>query len=386
MLDDDDRGFGSIDPPVSPPRPEPQGLRRTLREVHGRGHRTEANGLHVVSRSLRPGGKENRGVPSRLARSSQGVNKRPTTSKGKRSRAWVFTDNTIRENDTDTPTKLQRTIQKGLQALSDDVRYIIFQRERGVEATADHFQGYVEFYRPYGLSGVKSRVSDTAHWEFRWGTQKQAIDYCRKADTKVGGPWEYGEKAAPGTRTDIIDLRDAVIDGATKRKLIEDYPRGVAKYGRFIDTIKETFFKSVWRHVECILLVGKTRTGKTRWVYDNWGKEDFWVLPPIIDRLWFDGYEDQTHVLIDDFSGECNLATFLRIMDGYTIPLPRKGGYIFWKPTHIAVTSNIHPELWWNWKGKRNSYDALCARFKTVFEFVDDNVDEYEPFEYFTHQ
>jgi len=368
------------DTSISPPQTSPRRLRHVLREVPGSGPCTQDGGLPNVPRRLRPGGKENRRLPSRVA------TKKSKGRKGsnRRARAWCFTDNTIWDDDApQAPTKLQRAVKEGLSALSDDVRYIIYQREKGPAATNHHFQGYVEFHRPYGLAGVKSRVSNTAHWEIRRGPQKKAIAYCRKTDTKVDGPWEYGEKANQGTRTDIIELRDAVKKGASKRKLIEDYPRGVAKYGRFIDTVKEAYFKSTWRKVECVLLIGKTRTGKTRWVYDNWGKEDFWVLPPIIRDLWFDGYMDQTHVLIDDFTGECKVASLLRILDGYTIPLPRKGGFIFWRPTHIAVTTNLHPNLWYNWKGKQSSYDALAARFMKVISFEDDECIEYTPTEYF---
>jgi len=358
----------------------------TLREVPrggrntpSRRHTRREEGLPPVPASLRPRGKENRTVPQGLEKGGKG------NRRGRRARAWCFTDNTIWEDGTHPTTKLQRTVQQGLQALSDDVRYIIFQRERGVEATTDHFQGYVEFHRPYGLSGVKSRVSGTAHWEIRRGPQKRAIAYCTKADTKVDGPWEYGEKASQGTRTDINELTEAVRGGASKRKLIEDYPLGVAKYGRYIDTVKEAFFKSEWRHVECILLIGKTRTGKTRWVYDNWRDEDFYVLPPIIRDLWFDGYMEQTHVLMDDFAGQgCFLTTLLRILGGYTIPLPKKGGFIYWKPTHIAVTTNVHPNRWYPWEGKRSQYDALAARFTKVMSFEDDGeCTEYTPLEYF---
>ena len=328
--------------------------------------------------SLRPGGKENRRVPKGLAKG------RKVRGRLRRARAWCFTDNTIWEDGTHPPTKLQRAVEEGLSPLSDDIRYICFQRERGLEATADHFQGYVEFHRPYGLSGVKSRVSATAHWEIRSGPQAKAISYCKKRDTQVSGPWEYGEKAAPGTRTDINELTAAVRSGSSKRKLIEDYPLGVAKYGKYIDTVKEAFFKSEWRHVECILLIGKTRVGKTRWVYDNWGKEDFFVLPPIIRDLWFDGYMDQTHCLMDDFAGQgCHLTTLLRILDGYTIPLPRKGGFIYWKPTHIAVTTNVHPNRWYPWKDKRSQYEALAARFTKVMSFEDGECIEYTPSEYF---
>lgn len=319
--------------------------------------------LRDVSTGPRPGGKENRRIPGGLAKNKG----RKAYKKGKRSRAWVFTENTIPD---DASTKLLRAIQSStLEPFGIDVRYITFQRERGAEANQDHFQGYVEFHRPYGISGVKSRVSQTAHWEIRGGSQAQAIKYCHKADTRVDGPFEYGEKASPGTRTDIHSLRDAIRSGSTKRQLYDDHTGTIAKYPRFAEGCKDAYFEHGWRKVECHLLIGPTRLGKTRWVYDNWGKERFWQLPAIVQRLWFDGYDGETHVLIDDFAGNCPIEVLLQLLDGYKIRLPRKGGFVCWSPTHIAVTTNVHPNEWYNWKGKRSQYDALAARFHVIKEY-----------------
>ena len=311
------------------------------------------------------------------------------TNKGKRARAWCFTENTVPADDAEEATKFQRAITEGsLQAFGPDVRYIIWQKERGVDSDHDHLQGYAEFHRPYGLSGVKSRVSDTAHWEIRTGPQAKAIAYCRKRETWVAGPWEYGCKAEPGTRTDIIALRDAVKAGSSKRKLIEDMPREVAKFPRFINDVKDAYHAHGWRPVKVTLLIGKTRTGKTRWVYDNFPMDSFWCLPAVITTLWFDGYDGETHVLFDDFSGRqsrVSVTVLLQILDGYSIRLPKKGGFISWAPEHIAITTNISPNKWYSWNGRGSQFDALAARFSSVMIFHDDKtVKVMEPEAYFT--
>ena len=330
--------------------------------------------LPDVSGSLRSGGKENRGGSGRV----QSRGKKAVRS---RSRCWCFTDN-VREDG----SKLQNACEKGLEALGDDIRYIIFQTERGVETGHDHYQGYVEFYRPYSMAGVKSRVSDTAHWEARRGSQAQAIAYCKKAETRVGGPWEHGSKAAQGERTDISALREACETGASKRKLLLDHTNSVAKYPRFIGFCDEVYFAPVWRKVEVILLIGETRLGKTRWVYDNFDMKSFWSLPGVTTGIWFDGYDGHTDVLFDDFSGQgmVSLSLLLQILDGYTLRLPKKGGFVSWMPTRIAITTNISPNIWYSWSGRRSQYRALAARFTLVKSFTEDGVVDYvDPNEYF---
>jgi len=346
----------------------------TLRELPRVGANPEAVRVSTVPSRLRPGGKENRRVPGGSAKAKKAVRGR--------SRAWCFTEQ-IRQNN----TKLFEACTKGLEPLGDDIRYIIFQLERGVETGNDHFQGYVEFYRPYSLAGVRSRVSESAHWEARGGSQAQAIAYCKKKGTRMGGPWEYGTKAAQGQRTDINALREACEAGTSKRKLLLDHTNEVAKYPRFIAFCDEVYFEPKWRKVEVVLCIGETRLGKTRWVYDNFDMKSFWCLPAITTGVWFDGYDGQTDVLLDDFSGQDSMVSIpllLRILDGYTLRLPKKGGFVSWHPTRIAITTNISPNIWYSWSGKRSQYRALAARFTLVKSFTKDCVVDYvDPNEYF---
>jgi len=251
-----------------------------------------------------------------------------------------------------------------------------------------HYQGYCEFLRPYGLADVKSRVSETAHWEVRRGTAKQAIKYSNKAETREEGPWTFGEPTAQGKRNDILALRDAIKGGCTSKSiLLEDHGTCIAKYPRFAAQCMEAYFVNGWRKVKVILLYGNTGLGKTRWVYDNWMKdEQFWRLPAVTSQCWFDGYEGQTHVLLDDFSGapsKISVNLLLQMVDGYFQRLPTKGGFTGFRATHIAITTNVHPRDWYKWSGRENQYYALARRFTggvKDFQKVDGDVvvTEYE--------
>jgi len=367
------------DTPYLPPHVRGSGERPvTVSPLPGKGHNTEEERLPGVSTGVRSGGKENRGVHGGKTQGEKAVRS------GARSRCWCFTENHgVRQDG----SKLFEATTKGLQALGDDVRYIVFQHEKGVETGHDHYQGYVELYRPYSMAGVRSRVSQTAHWSARRGSQAQAITYCKKKRTRVGGPWEFGTKAAQGSRTDIHALREACEEGASKRKLLLDHTNTVAKYPRFVALCEEVYFKPIWRKVDVILLIGETRLGKTRWVYDHFDMESFWVLPGVTTNIWFDGYNGQTDVLFDDFVGQgmVSISLLLQALDGYTLRLPRKGGFVSWRPCRIAITSNLSPNVWYSWSGRRSQYRALAARFSLVKVFNKDGtvVDYVDPNEFF---
>ena len=119
------------------------------------------------------------------------------------------------------------------------MHYLVYQIEQGENGTP-HFQGYVEFKTRTALSVVKQLLGgDRVHVERRRGTQEEAIAYCKKADTRVEGPWEYGTPKAnqQGKRNDIKEFKDAVVSGKRKRDLVEDHFVVLAKYPRFYETL-----------------------------------------------------------------------------------------------------------------------------------------------------
>lgn len=80
--------------------------------------------------------------------------------------------------------------------------YIVGQLERSPDTGRLHIQGYAECTASYTLGQVKSYFSDaTMHIEPRRGTQHQAIQYCRKDESRVAGPVELGEAKAQGMCT-----------------------------------------------------------------------------------------------------------------------------------------------------------------------------------------
>lgn len=267
-------------------------------------------------------------------------------------------------------------LRDGTGDFGDTVRYIVCQKEVGASETP-HLQGYIEFHNPRTMAQCKSIVGERAHVERRRSkSAKKAIDYCKKAEGRLGGPWEWGIPAKQGKRNDIEEMRLAIARGVIDQKtMLEDHGNCMAKYPRFYGTCVQAYLKDGWRKVKVTLLYGNTGLGKTRWVYDNWvfkGKS-FWRLPCITTQCWFDGYEGQTHVLLDDFAGaasKVSVVLLLQLLDGYQVRAPVKGSFCGWIPKNIAITTNLHPYLWYRWKDRMTQYLALARRIHTVKHFV----------------
>lgn len=349
--------------------PRPTGRRPPLHALCGQMRISETESTRMVPEQGGGGGQENR----------PGVQGRSNRSRGPQRRYWCFTSNTAAD------PKLVQAIEGGLGAFGGAVRYIVFQKERASTGQA-HFQGYVETYETYRLIGIRRVVSGHAHFEPRRGTQGEAIAYCKKEETRIEGPWEFGTPSSgQGTRTDLITFRDAIKTGKRARDLYEEQPLMMAKYPKFYERYRMCLEKEKWRKMEVILLIGDTGTGKTRWVYDHW--ESFWRLPMVTTGLWFDTYDGQTHALLDDFAGaasKVSLSSLLQILDGYWVKVPIKGGFTWWGVTYIAITTNIEPALWYKWRNRENQYMALARRFTKIMQFLPDyETCEYTSGEYF---
>lgn len=333
--------------------------------------------LPTVRRSKSPSSPKGRQIPEASPPPIVGQeNDNPNTrkaAKGYQRRFWVFTSNDLKKAD-----KLLQAQSIGLEAFDGSVRYICFQQERG-KGGHDHYQGYVEFKRSYRLNDVRRRVCDSAHWEPRRGTAAEAIAYCKKDDTRIAGPWESGKPSkGMGTRSDLEALKDAIKGGKRRRELLDEFPCAMGKYPKFYESVKLASQDEGWRKVEVILLIGDTGTGKTRWVYNHWLDKGFWRLPMVTTGLWFDTYDLQTHVLLDDFAGaasKVSLSSLLQILDGYWIKVPIKGGFTWWGPSHIAVTCNIQPRYWYKWDRREHQYMALARRFHTIYVFDSQSTD-----------
>lgn len=246
--------------------------------------------------------------------------------------------------------------------LQDWMNYLIYQKECGENGTP-HYQGYCEISQnAKTLNWLKNNFSNTAHIEPRRGTQTQAIAYCKKEESRIDGPWEFGEPKAQGSRTDLVALGTLAKEGKRKREAFEEMPACYMRHHRAYQHI-QSLYKPAAVEREVILLIGPPGIGKTRFVHDN--HEEFWQTP-LQKEMWFDGYDGQAVALIDDFQGQMPLTLLLQLLDRYIVQVPIKGGFTWWTPTKIYVTSNYEISEWYDYSKRNEARAALERRFSEI--------------------
>ncbi len=260
---------------------------------------------------------------------------------------------------------------------SDRMSYLVYQKEIGEETGTPHFQGYCEFKRKLAFNTARRLLGGEVWVHSRNGTQEEAITYATKEDTRVDGPWEFGEPMKQGERTDLKGFAQAVKAGKRKRDLLDEHINIIARYPKFYDHLSQMYRPKRGDQPEdqlqVTLLIGETGLGKTRLVYDKHGEdEDFYIAPLNNGTQWWDGYDQHRIVLMDDFCGKMShlpLASLLRLLDRYPVCVATKGGHTWWLPNHVYITTNILPKDWYDWSKRGAQYKALARRFTKVLLF-----------------
>lgn len=111
-----------------------------------------------------------------------------------------------------------------LDQIKDSATYLIYQLEKAPETERLHYQGYVEFKECLRMGEVKKRFGlNNIHLEPRRGTQKQAIDYCSKTDSKIKGPWIFGKPKNQGHRSDIDEIYEDIRNEMTLNEILNNH-------------------------------------------------------------------------------------------------------------------------------------------------------------------
>nr|QXP07666.1 MAG: replication associated protein [Arizlama virus] len=224
----------------------------------------------------------------------------------------------------------------------------VWQAEVGAAGTR-HLQGYCRVAKKCSLAAMKV-IHATAHWEPRKGTHEQAEAYCTKEETRAAGPWRFGAAPAPGRRSDLDAVHESLKEGRSLTQISDDHFGPFMKYSRGIKEWKllHTLKNRSW-HTEVRVYWGPTGTGKSRRALHEAGPDAYWVLQPGTGQAcFFDGYEGQEHVVIDEFYGWIPYAVLLKMLDRYPLMVHTKGGATNFYPKCVWITSNKSPQEWYS--------------------------------------
>lgn len=271
--------------------------------------------------------------------------------------------------------------QKLADTLEQHCSYYVFQKEKAPTTGTEHFQGYLEFPQKKRLEWLKKHVGQ-GHFETRKGSRAAAAAYCSKEASRIEGPWTGGVPPPPQgetklARTRMVELAKA---GRSVDSIIREEPEAALLYARGLERVHRALNPPRPRTVDVHLLVGPPGTGKTTYLLNKFGGEAHWQFAG--SDKWWDGYDGQRVLIIDEYRGWIALAELLNILDVVPLRKQTKGGFVALACSEIWITTNVHPHNWYEWSGREDDWPALKRRFHHVyhmhnFELEEENKELY---------
>ena len=252
-----------------------------------------------------------------------------------------------------------------------NINAFVGQAERG-EGGTQHGQAYVQLAGKTRRATLAKKIAKftpfTAHVSNAGGSAEQNVAYC----TKTTGPWTYANGTVKhsttlskqpvwigkdrlvkkGQRSDMAEAVRAVQNGATMRELDERFPALMVRNFRGFSAMKfrkDAEEKKQERLGHVFVLWGPAGTGKS-WHARHTFTEELGLTPadvfsPNLDgsQVWFDGYNGEKVLLIDDYErGIFKRSQLLRLTDIYAYAAPVKGGHVVAAWDYVIFTSNQH--------------------------------------------
>jgi hypothetical protein len=200
-------------------------------------------------------------------------------------------------------------------------------------------------------------------------------DYCTGKNSD-GTPKESfvevvrddGTGPMQGTRGDITDLKRKLDEGGDLLDCYEHDFATTARCYKALENYTDLKRRKLYRTemTTGTWYWGKTCVGKSHKAFENYSPETHYVMEAA-DNGWWDGYQGEETVILNDFRGQIPYEEMLTLVDKW----PKKVKRRCREPTpfiskHIIVTSSLHPEDVYNRRAERDDIAQLKRRFKVV--------------------
>lgn len=274
-------------------------------------------------------------------------------------------------------------------------KYLLYAPEVCPETGRNHWQGYVYFYDKVSMKLAQKLIKcPKVHFEYAEGETDENKAY-------IIGPWDgtdkngkpkhkdynpdykvFGNEPRQGKRTDLDELKEAIVKGTKVDDIAMQYPIMYHQYGRTLEKLEDVAMRKMYRteQTKGIWYYGSTGVGKSHKAFENYSPETHYTL--INDKGWWDGYAQQEIVIINDFRGWISYDELLQLVDKWPHKVRRRGREpIPFTSKKVIITSSLSPEDVYCNRHEKDSLEQLYRRFEIIqlfnenekYEFLDDS-------------
>lgn len=264
----------------------------------------------------------------------------------------------------------------------DAVTYVVFGKEVAPTTGTPHLQGYMELSTPKHFSTIRNKLktvympeSLSSPWVTRhnprW-TNVTASEYCKKG----GDFMEHGQLNAQGERTDLKVLAEDIRQGKrTVWDIMDEDPMTYHQYGRTLEKIQAKRNRGKVRSemTQGIWIYGPSGCGKSHRAFEGYSESTHYIKN--LEEEWWDGYEGQETVIMNEFRGQIKFNHLLALTDKWPMTVKvRHQAPVQFLAKKIIITSVLRPkEVYHNLDG-----NDTWAQFDRRFEVIDQEQENNE--------
>lgn len=269
-------------------------------------------------------------------------------------RNWIFTVNNYTDND-------EQVVQEV------DCRYMLYGREIAPTTGTPHLQGFVCFDTNRRLAGCKKLFPPGTHFEIMRGRVIDNQLYCSKA----GDVFTKGEPPDNSMSSLKGEAYWTFIRNKLEEKSFDELPNSYTEgrrelYKKRRMEINSKELKTIDGELDNYWIYGKAGVGKSKYVREKYG-DSLYIKR---ETKWWDGYENEDTVLIEDLDPTdfAMLKPLKLYGDRYPFVAESKGSSTLIRPKRIIITSNYKMEQVFQ-NLSEEEMEPLKRRFK-IMEFV----------------
>lgn len=265
---------------------------------------------------------------------------------------------------------------------ADTMKLLMYATELCPDTNRLHLQGYVTFINKTSLKQAKKHLNNSSiHLEPAIADYQHNLLY-------IQGPYEkdgkikpvndtfilYGEppRSNQGKRNDLQHLCQQLKDCTiTIQDIIDTFPGKYHLYRKTFEKITQTVQDKNYRKdmTKGIWYYGDTGTGKSHRAFKDYNPDTHYIYPN--DNGWWDGYDGQDTIIINDFRGEISYNQLLQIIDKWPYQLRRRNQ----QPRQliastVIITSSLPPSQIYKNRQDEDSLSQLYRRCK-VYNTID---------------
>lgn len=263
--------------------------------------------------------------------------------------------------------------------------------ERGLEQGTYHMHLYLAFRNPAEFAMIQERFYG-AHIDIARGSHHENRDYVRKEgkwaedakhETSVPGTFEESGPLPPEQdrrKKQTEEILEMVEAGASNADILRTFPSAMNQLSHIEQarqTLMEEEYREKWRDLRVTYLYGRTGTGKTRSVMEQYGYRNVYRVTNYDHP--FDNYKGEKVIVFEEFRSSLSIADMLKYLEGYPVMLPcRYADKVACFDT-VYIISNIpleqqYPNVQEN---EPETYRAFLRRIHDIEELIF-GVDDYD--------